>query len=277
MKKVLSILLAVLMIVAMIPTAFAANAPVITTSADKTTINKGDIVTFTVKVSANSKLCALTYEFKYNTSEFAIVSGSTVLNDVFGSEIVNTSTTPGTIKYVGASASNIKDPAQTILTFKLKALTQSGGKVTCAITEAYTASGGNNATNVTAAVNAASTKSITFKGSADYFNIRKPSRTSISYKDGIVLHVETVKDIPSNAKFNWTADNKNFKIEQSADGKTCTIIAENDGATTITVTLNTTNGILETETIEMTSKAGFFDKFIGFFRVLFGSTKIYSE
>ena len=86
MKKVLSVLLAALMIFVMMPTVFAASTPVITTTVDKTNINAGDIVTVTVKVSADSHLCTLAYDLYYNTSEFELVEGSQSLKGEFDLE-----------------------------------------------------------------------------------------------------------------------------------------------------------------------------------------------
>ncbi len=275
MKKFLSVLLAALMIVAMIPTVFAASTPVITAKADKTTIKAGDTVTITVSVSKNSKLCALTYALKYDTAEFEVVKNSGAVQSVFGTEVVNTAVS-GSIKYVAASSTNISDSAQTLFTVKLKAK-KTTGKITCVIDEAYTASGISE-TNVTSAVSAASTKSISFRASTNYVDIKTPSRTSIRYKDGIVLHANIVKTLPSGAKIKWTKDNNNFTMEPSADGKTCTIISNSDGKTTFTVTVTNSSGVvLDEEAIVMTSKAGFFDILGGFFRSLFGSTKIYAE
>ena len=86
MKKFLSVFLAALMIFVMMPTVFAASTPVITTTVDKTNINAGDIVTVTVKVSADSHLCTLAYDLYYNTSEFELVEGSQSLKGEFDLE-----------------------------------------------------------------------------------------------------------------------------------------------------------------------------------------------
>ncbi len=276
MKKILSIILAVLMAFATLPTVFAASTPVITTKANKTSIKVGDVVTISVSVSKNSKLCALTYELKYNTSEFSLVSGSAKINGVFNAEAVNTSVA-GKVKYVGATTTSIVDSASTIFTVQLKAK-KATGKVTATISEAYITSGTASETNVTSAVASASTKSISFKAAADYIAIRKPSRTQIRYKDGIVLHADVNTSLPSGSKIVWTTDNKNFKTEVASNGRSFTIISDSTGDTTITATLyNSSGAVVETEKVVMTSKAGFFDKIGGFFRWIFGSTTVYPE
>lgn len=104
--------------------------------------------------------------------------------------------------------------------------------------------------------------------------ITKPSQTTINYKDGIVLCAE-VENITDCAKIEWTADNDNFKLQRSEDGKTLTAISNKNGATIFTATLYDTDGnVLAEDTVELNSKAGFFQKLIGFFKGLFGLAKI---
>lgn len=107
------------------------------------------------------------------------------------------------------------------------------------------------------------------------FSIQTPSRTSIRNKDGIILHTDVQGNAPACSYVEWSWNNSKFDVEKNNDG-TLTIISENNGKTTFTATLYGADGsVLATDSIEMTSKAGFFDKIGGFFRSLFGSTKIY--
>ncbi len=276
MKKILSIILAALMLFAAVPTVFAAGTPVITASANKTATKAGDEVTVTVKVSQNSKLCALSYELSYNTSEFSFVSGSASLKGAFTSEAINSSVS-GKVKYVAASTTSLSNSAQTLFTVKFRAK-KAGGTININIKEAYVASGSTSETNVTSAVSSASTKVLRFSAVKDYIEIREPSRTSIRYKDGIVLHADNLTTLPSGSYIKWTSNNSNFKTTSSSDGKTCTIVSNSNGDTIFTATLYSSSGsVLETETIEMTSNAGFFQKIGGFFRGLFNATKTYAE
>ena len=72
----------------------------------------------------------------------------------------------------------------------------------------------------------------------------------------------------------WTANNDNFTCEVSGDGKTCTITPSSSGNTIITVTIYDENGeIIDTDTQEMTSKAGLWQKIVAFFKNIFGLTK----
>ena len=71
--------------------------------------------------------------------------------------------------------------------------------------------------------------------------IRRPSRTSISYGDSIVLHVKDSR-IPAGGHVIWTADNDNFSYSVSPDGTTCTISPESSGSTVFTATVYDKDG-----------------------------------
>ena len=276
MKKVLSVFLAALMIFAMIPTVFAASAPTITATADKTTVKVGDTVKVTVKLPANSNLVSLQYTIKYDSTYFKLVDNSMSLGGCFSYEASNVNVN-GEIRYIGATGEKVSNAAGTLFTVQFKIL-KTGGKLTFNVGEAYVNTNGDDV-DVTAACASGSTKSITFKAATttptDYFVITEPSTKKISHKSGIVLHVNQKKTPPANAKYQWSASNSNFKMEVSADGKSCTIISDANGDTTFTVKLVSAAGtVLDTETVTMTSKAGFFDKIISFFRSLFGGNKV---
>ncbi len=276
MKKVLSVFLAALMIFAMIPTAFAASAPAITATADKTTVKVNDVVTVTVKLPANSNLVSLQYTIKYDSTYFKLVDNSMSLGGRFSYEASNINVN-GEVRYIGATGEKVSNPAGTLFTVQFKIL-KTGGKLTFNVGEAYVNTNGDDV-DVTSGCASASTKSITFKAATstptDYFVITEPSTKKISHKSGIVLHVNQKKTPPANAKYQWSASNSNFKMEVSADGKSCTIISDANGDTTFTVKLVSAAGtVLDTETVTMTSKAGLFDKIISFFRSLFGGNKV---
>ncbi len=110
------------------------------------------------------------------------------------------------------------------------------------------------------------------------FGIQSPSRTEIRHKDGIKLHAKVEGTAPAGSYVVWTASNGKFKTEEINDGNSLQIISDKNGKTTFTATLYSADGeILATDTIEMKSKAGFFDKLGSFFRSLFGGTKIHEN
>ena len=84
--------------------------------------------------------------------------------------------------------------------------------------------------------------------------------------------------MPKGATIEWTADNDNFQMAASEGGESCTVISEINGQTTFTATLyNKKGNVIATDTIELQSKAGFFQMIFGFFRVLFGWNKILQD
>ena len=108
--------------------------------------------------------------------------------------------------------------------------------------------------------------------------IRKPSTTTINYGDSIILHIDIQSELPKNATIIWSAGNGNFDYTVSSDGTTCTITPKSSGDTTFTVTVVDENGNeIGSATQSMTSKAGFFKKFVAFFKKLFGLTKVIPE
>ncbi len=107
------------------------------------------------------------------------------------------------------------------------------------------------------------------------FTICAPSKTTIRYKDGITLHTSFDGGQFYGVAINWTSNNDNFDVTYN-DDSTITIISNSNGYTYFTAELVDEYGnVIATDTIEMQSKAGFFDKIGGFFRSLFGATKVY--
>lgn len=112
----------------------------------------------------------------------------------------------------------------------------------------------------------------------DVLSIQPPSTTTIRYNDGIVLHANLEGDIPDGCTLVWGTNNSNFSTSQSANGDSMKIISKSKGYTTFTLKLVDAEGYtLAEDSIEMYSKAGLFDKIGGFFRGLFGLTKIHEN
>lgn len=110
------------------------------------------------------------------------------------------------------------------------------------------------------------------------FSVKEPSKTTIRNKDGIILHAEIEGNAPAGSYVEWTASNSNFDKTVMNDGKSMRVIANNKGNTTFTATLYDVNGnVLATDTVELYSQSGFFDKIVGFFRSLFGMTMVYEK
>lgn len=296
MKKILSVVLAVIMIMSMACVAFAAPNYKITASANKTSVEKGEVVTVTVAIPSNSNLCVLSYKVAFDVNCFTYVEDSFTLGGAFSMEMENTDTanTDGTIKYAGISSSYVTKAA-TLLSFQV--IAENSGKIEFSILEAYI---GEDAIDKLDAFQANSTKEIYIdvEGSdepdtpvtpeepedpvtpedKEYTSeIKTPSRTSIRNKDAIILHPDSSNVIPADSKYVWSWDNNNFKVTTNSDG-TIKIVAENAGDTTFTLRLLDADGnLLATDSITMYSDSGFFQKLGGFFRSLFGATKTYAE
>ncbi len=104
--------------------------------------------------------------------------------------------------------------------------------------------------------------------------ICNPSTTKINYGDSIILHADIEGKLPAGYTVRWSASNSNFSYK--ADGTTCEISPEKSGDTVFTATIYDSSGkeVIKDEQT-MTSKAGFFQKIIAFFKRIFGLTKIY--
>ena len=114
----------------------------------------------------------------------------------------------------------------------------------------------------------------------DYFvfSVKEPSITKIRNKDGIILHAEIEGNRPEGSYVEWTVDNGNFDKTAMNNGDELRVIANNKGYTTFTATLYDADGNeLAKDTVELYSQSGFFDKIGGFFRSLFGTTKIHEN
>ena len=108
----------------------------------------------------------------------------------------------------------------------------------------------------------------------DTYLMPTPTQTTISYGDSIVIHIDPSK-IPAGGYVEWYPSNGNFSYSVSADGTTCTIFPSKSGNTTFTAIVYDAEGnVVSADTQTMTSKAGFFDKIIAFFKKLFGLTKV---
>ena len=111
-----------------------------------------------------------------------------------------------------------------------------------------------------------------------FLTIRTPSVTKIDYGDSIVLHADFGNTVLTGLKVTWEASNDNFEIVSvSEDGRKCVITPKKSGDTTFTASVKIGTSAFGADTQVMTSKAGFFNKLIAFFKGIFGLTKTYPE
>lgn len=116
-------------------------------------------------------------------------------------------------------------------------------------------------------------------------SINPPSIMSINYGDILVL-TANVENMPVGAYVKWEiTDGKGVTIvSQGKDNNTCCVKSADNGTATVTARVvdkdgkpitNNSNGITASQTI--TSKAGFFQKLINFFKNLFGASRIIAQ
>ena len=112
-------------------------------------------------------------------------------------------------------------------------------------------------------------------------SIRTPSTTTVSYGFTLNLHAN-VTDLPDGARIVWSMDGSGFELIPSADGMTCGVKSVSKGSATITAkvvdkngnAVKDANGNEITASQQLTSKAGFFQKLVAFFKKLFGSNMV---
>ena len=112
-------------------------------------------------------------------------------------------------------------------------------------------------------------------------SIKSPSTTTVSYGFTLNLHAN-VTDLPEGARVVWSMSGSGFELIPSADGMTCGVKSVSKGSATITAkvvdkngnAVKDANGNEITASQQLTSKAGFFQKLVAFFKKLFGSNMI---
>lgn len=113
--------------------------------------------------------------------------------------------------------------------------------------------------------------------------ILNPSTSTINYGETLIVHVDLGGvALPEGCFLLWTIEGTGFSSSLSDDCLTCKLTSVENGTATIKVTLVNLNGelILDSEnneisdSMQFTSKAGFWQKFISFFKNLFGISRI---
>lgn len=112
-------------------------------------------------------------------------------------------------------------------------------------------------------------------------SINTLSVTTVSYGFTLNLHAN-VTDLPDGARIVWSMDGSGFELIPSADGMTCGVKSVSKGSATITAkvvdkngnAVKNANGNEITASQQLTSKAGFFQKLVAFFKKLFGSNMV---
>lgn len=307
MKKIISILLVFIMSITMGTVAFATNTAgekyTATLEASQTNVSVGDIITVNVNIPENSELTVFSYVIDYDESALEFVEGSLKKQGKFSLEESIVDKTNGLVKYAGIAVAPITKGGS-ILAVQFKVL-KANSVINFRIAEAYIGEGDTNVTNEFIQY---SPNSITLVGAEPVepeipdtptepeipteptqpeipeeptqpeipeepennasISIVEPSKKSVKYKDNLVLDVEITGEYTDGTYVEWSADNKNFKTTEMDDS--LKITSDKSGYTTFTATLFDVDGnVLAWDTIEIQSKASFFDKIVWFFSNLF--------
>ena len=325
-NKVMSVILALVLTLSI----FALNVsaaivvPEIKLMPNRAAAQIGDIVTISVTVPANSRLCSLSLDLVYDETDFEFIDA--VGNGVFDIEALNPTFSNHSIRYAGITSDYISDKAATLFTARFKIL-DNCRDIYAVINEAYVVDKNGKHVNVTMDANILSNPVVIHQSGDENviseptcyetgfktYNcpcgafveentpakghtysagvcvdcgtiapeevvtvyIHEPSSTTIRSEDGIVLHA-IVQGNMNGKTVEWTASNDEC-FDTDTSGNDITIISKKKGTTVFTATIYGADGRpVSSASIEMESKAGFFDRIGGFFRKLFGTNVIYA-
>ena len=113
--------------------------------------------------------------------------------------------------------------------------------------------------------------------------IKTPSTTTVNYGETLVLHADLGEtELPEGYSILWTIEGSGVTIQPSEDGLTCNVTSVQSGNVTVKATIVDENGEdvsgIDGNEItaeqQLTSKAGFWQKIVSFFKNLFGISRI---
>ena len=248
MKKVLSVLFVIIILCMCIIPSYAANPKISVKTVSSASV--GETITVSVNLSANSKLGALDFTVKFNTSEFQLVSGSAKSSSLFLAEIRESA---GSIKYGGIVA-DVVNSSGALLTFKLKVL-KPGGKITLTVNEAVN----GNDDFVTSSV---STSGATVKCShADmkWTITKKATCTEKGEKKGACACGYTTTEIIAKLDHTygkWTVEKEATETEKGLKWAKCSVCGDKKEQVIPVITTTTTETTTETTTfVENTTES----------------------
>lgn len=132
MKKLLSCVLVIFILLINVVPCFAANSNLSVGVSDYY-VNKGDKITVSIKLSADSGLGTLGFTVNFNPNEFSYVAGTAKSSGVFGENETITPSNSGQISFRGVAAESVT-AGGTVLSFQLQSV-ENGGIVSLSVTE----------------------------------------------------------------------------------------------------------------------------------------------
>ncbi len=190
-KRLLSFLLVIFILLINIFPCYAANANLSVGVSDYY-VDKGEKITVSIKLSANSELATLSISANYNPAEFEYVAGSGKVSGIFSEETFTPSNS-GRLKFRGVSTEPVT-AGGTVVSFQLLAVGY-GGMISLNVSEAVDVEG--NAVTVTKS----SVKLSCAHGLMNWTVTQEPSCVLYGKKEGVCGcgHSEKVELKPNDA------------------------------------------------------------------------------
>ena len=117
----------------------------------------------------------------------------------------------------------------------------------------------------------------------DDFSIKSPSTTTVNYGETLILHADFGNiELPEGWSVQWTVEGSGFSVTTEENGMKCKVTSVANGNATVKATLVDENckvvkdasGNEMSDSKNLISKAGFFQKLISFFKKLFGISRV---
>ncbi len=248
MKKVLSILFAIIILCMGVISSYAASYAVSVKA--PYTASVGETISVSVLLSANAGLGGIDLTVKFNTSEYQLVSGSVKSGSLL---VGDTNTSNGVIKYAGVSAETVKTQG-TLVTFKLKVL-KVGGKISVSVNDAID---GNDKDITSSFLTTGATVKCSH-ANMKWTITKKATCTEKGEKKGVCACGYTTTDTIAKLDHTygkWTVEKEATETEKGLKWAKCTVCGEKKEQAIPVITTTTTETTTETTTfVENTTES----------------------
>lgn len=248
MKKVLSVLFAIIILCASIIPSYAASYAVSVKAPYIATV--GETISVSVQLSANSGLGGIDLTVKFNTSEFQFVSGSVKTGSLL---VGDTNVGNGFVRYAGVSAETVKSQG-TLVTFKLKVL-KTGGKISVSVNDAID---GNDKDITSSFVTSGATVKCSH-ANMKWDVVKKATCIEKGEKKGTCACGYTTTDAIAKLDHTygkWTVEKKATETEKGLKWAKCSVCGDKKEQVIPVVTTTTTETTTETTTfVENTTES----------------------
>ena len=234
MKKVLSVLFAIIILCMCIIPSYAANPKISVKTVSSASV--GETITVSVNLSANSNLGGIEFMVKYDTSAFQYVSGSAKTGNVFSEAIIN-SDVVGKLHYGGYTTTTVNSSG-TFMSFKLKVL-KVNGKITVSVRDAFN----GEEKDITSLVSVSGTTVKCSHANMKWDILKKATCTEKGEKKGTCICGYTTTDIipkSEHAYGKWTIEKEATETEKGLKWAKCSVCGDKKEQVIPLITTTTT-------------------------------------